>query len=438
MTDLFRTHDRLDRALRNQLLKEALTDGMVLPLLLLWILGAVLLVTIFDVPLLVLVWTLMALGFAAVMLLSTLTSTEMRSLALRFALASILAINDLPSESRTGARATIDQLAEIAGLIGRGAGHEERLFVHARQNLFEVVSLQVQLLSDGFYDPSVRTEVSGEVRRVLMNAKGLLGKGVERGTDGSQRIAAALVKDTQKALSDVTLLIENRDREASTEDRPRHFDGRIIDDVPSLLLDLKTTLEEGFRRASFQDGVSALQQLSIQYERLLLLLQRRREADPFALARVPTLAHEAYHQGLSVLGDALEIVEASTPEDRDRLQREIAGLEQSLAGPANADEVDGARRIREERLQSHRARLQSLREQEFRLEELLHQCGRCEVSLERARADIAALKGESSQLAVTDATETLQRTVDLARGVQHEIRRLTLAQVEQEKEGNDA
>jgi hypothetical protein len=98
-----------------------------------------------------------------------------------------------------------------------------------------------------------------------------------------------------------------------------------------------------------------------------------------------------------------------------------------LAALPSEDEAFGPRHLREERLQSHGERLRDIRDKEFRLDELLHQCGRCEASLDRTRAEVASLKGESSELMVTAVTDTLRRTVDLARGVQSELKRLTSA-----------
>jgi hypothetical protein len=199
----------------------------------------------------------------------------------------------------------------------------------------------------------------------------------------------------------------------------------VIEDIPAELLDVRESLEAAFERIPYPPALEALQQLSSQYELLLLVLGRRRESDPFAMAQLPHLANEAYHQGLSVLQDALEIAEAVRPAEKERLQRETEVLEHELAALQSEDEAFGPRRLREERLQSHRERLRGIRDQEFRLEELLHQCGRCEASLDRTRTEVASLKGESSELMVTEVTDTLRRTVDLARGVQNELKRLT-------------
>ena len=73
---------------------------------------------------------------------------------------------------------------------------------------------------------------------------------------------------------------------------------------------------------------------------------------------------------------------------------------------------------------SHRERLEMIDQQQFRVDELLYQCDRCEASLSRTRIELASLQAGSSDSSVSAVTETLRRTITQAKEVQEEMRRL--------------
>ena len=73
---------------------------------------------------------------------------------------------------------------------------------------------------------------------------------------------------------------------------------------------------------------------------------------------------------------------------------------------------------------SHKERLDMIKQQELRVDKLLYQCDRCEASLHRTRIELASLKTESSETSVSAVTETLQRTINQAKEVQEELKRL--------------
>jgi hypothetical protein len=189
---------------------------------------------------------------------------------------------------------------------------------------------------------------------------------------------------------------------------------------------LRDALEAGFSAVGCEPGLKALQQLTYQYAQLGPALERKRSVAPLAIAQMPYVAEEAYRQGLSVLKDVLDLVEALRSPDRARLEAEAAALEAEI-GALRASEAAAARvRLRQERLRSHRERLAIIKAQELRVEELLGQCERCEASLDRARMELSGLSGESSTAAVTAVTEALRRAVEQARSVQDDMKRLAL------------
>jgi hypothetical protein len=126
------------------------------------------------------------------------------------------------------------------------------------------------------------------------------------------------------------------------------------------------------------------------------------------------------------LSDALELAAAVQSPERTRLAAAAVALESELAAPEAGAMEEARLAMKVEALTSHRERLEIMRQHEFRIEELLHHCGRCEASLDRARMELVALKAESSAASVTAVTATLKRTIEEARSVQDELKRLGL------------
>ena len=58
------------------------------------------------------------------------------------------------------------------------------------------------------------------------------------------------------------------------------------------------------------------------------------------------------------------------------------------------------------------------------MDQLLHQCESCEASLHRTRIEIAALKADTAESSVRALTDTLRMTINQAKEVQEELKRL--------------
>ncbi len=65
-----------------------------------------------------------------------------------------------------------------------------------------------------------------------------------------------------------------------------------------------------------------------------------------------------------------------------------------------------------------------INQQQYQADELLFQCSRCEASLSRTRIELASLQAGSSETSVSAVTESLQRTIDQAKEVQAELKKL--------------
>ena len=187
---------------------------------------------------------------------------------------------------------------------------------------------------------------------------------------------------------------------------------------------LRDALQRGFSNVGSAEGLKALTQLVDEYEELQPALGHKRVTDLPSTSLVPSLAGETYRQGLNVLSDALELMRAARTPDRERLEREITGLEREVEA-LEADESQAERlRIKEDTLASHRQRLGILEQLQLSVDQLLFQAGRCEASLHRTRIELAAIRIGSSETSVDSVTEALRRTIQQAKEVQDELRRL--------------
>ena len=183
-------------------------------------------------------------------------------------------------------------------------------------------------------------------------------------------------------------------------------------------------LRAGFLGINSAAGLKALRNLTREYGQLRLILKQKDEAAPLAVAYIPPLSEETYRQGLSVLADALHLMRAVHSSSQERLEAEIVELEWGIE-TFKQDETQAARvKIREDTVASHKERLEMLKQQQLRVDELLYQSHRCEVSLGRAGIELAALQADGSEANVDMVVDTLQATIDQAREVKEELKRL--------------
>jgi len=191
-------------------------------------------------------------------------------------------------------------------------------------------------------------------------------------------------------------------------------------ELEQLLVDLDT----GFSSVKSAEGLKATRELIYEYEQLQPVLDREKETDPLSVAHIPGLAEGTYRQGLSVLADVLELQRVTHSPDRERLETKTAELEEEIES-SRGDETQAEQLgIKEATIASHKERLDMMKELDLRAEKLLYQCERCEASLHRTRIELASLRAEGSETSVSAVTETLEKTINQAREVQEELRRL--------------
>ena len=247
--------------------------------------------------------------------------------------------------------------------------------------------------------------------------------------DGSSGIGAAAVIAISLVMAATSVVwryaVRYRDEHERLEQRltdVRERERELLEEQQTR--SLRHRLERGFAEAESSAGTRAFEELDQEYARLRPALESGREADPLSVARIPALAAETYRRGLSVLVDALELIEAIRGPRWERLQAEIVELERETA----ASRVDRAPpekvEIRNATLVSHRERIALLDRLQLRVDQLLYQGGRCEASLHRTRIELAAIRAGGSETSVDSVVEALQGTIQQAKEVQEELKRL--------------
>jgi hypothetical protein len=187
---------------------------------------------------------------------------------------------------------------------------------------------------------------------------------------------------------------------------------------------LHTRLIEGFTETRLAEGHYVLRDLDEEFKELQTLVTRRRETDPLTLSYLPTLVDETYRQGLSVLDDSLQLARAtSSPYDR-RLEAEIKELEGKVREIGESQGAEGRIELLCNKIGANRRRLEMIGKERLRLEELLQQARKCEAALHDTRIQVASLKAETGSVSVNAVIETLQKTIDQAKAVQEEMRKL--------------
>ncbi|MCH9015293.1 MAG: hypothetical protein IH877_06355 [Gemmatimonadetes bacterium] len=143
-----------------------------------------------------------------------------------------------------------------------------------------------------------------------------------------------------------------------------------------------------------------------------------------SLSHIPALADETYQQGLNVLSVGLQLSQAIHASNKQRLEHDIEDLEKEIQSLKRngADERRGE--IRVENVASHKDRLDLINNQQTKVDEVLYQCDQCEASLARTRIELASLQAGSLGSSVSSVTETLQKTINQAKDIQEELRRL--------------
>ncbi len=187
---------------------------------------------------------------------------------------------------------------------------------------------------------------------------------------------------------------------------------------------LLQTLKRGFSNNNLDEGLRTLNQLIYEYEQLKPVLRRREATDSLSIVHIPALTEEIYRQGLSVLKNALDLTIAIRSPNKELLAADVSRIEKEIESMREAGAQAARIKIKEAALVSKKDRLTMDKQQELRIDELLHAADRCEASLHRTRIELAALKADSAEASVNAVTETLRRNINHAKEVQEELKKL--------------
>ena len=216
----------------------------------------------------------------------------------------------------------------------------------------------------------------------------------------------------------------NREYARRVDELMDSYDQQESDRGKTEIQQLREDIQIGFSRVNSAEGLKALQELVDEYEQLQPALARGRETDPMAVAHIPGLAEETYRQGLGVLSGCVDLMREIKSPNNEKLRAEVVELEAQIRS-LQGDEAQADRlRILEATMASHKGRLDLIDGQQLRVDGLLHQSDSCEASLHRTRIELAALKADNVEASVSTVTDALQRTINQAKEVQEELRKL--------------
>jgi hypothetical protein len=92
----------------------------------------------------------------------------------------------------------------------------------------------------------------------------------------------------------------------------------------------RETLEAGFSSISSAQGTSVLDELLCEYEQLKSSLGEQRSTDPISVSMIAALNEETYSRGLSVLSDALDLMNVIHTPGREKLEMEYLEIENEI------------------------------------------------------------------------------------------------------------
>ena len=435
--------------LRNELARRVFQYTFSGPLLLLWSLGLLTFIAVFERPLFALVWSgaMVSLGF--LMAADYLRTPKVHERLIRSIVQKKFPPHELAACSlQTGGRDEVAVFTEITLKIfqierERGTDVQLRRLIpltHKMVSLLRDSAREAEELERGLNltkgatpegevlnagkpagGPSNRQESMENIRREAEQARFSMNDIVQHLETLMLRVFqvaqlpgdpvrnSELVREAQEMVMRLTREAESRraDRYASVE-----------------VQQTREALDAGFSEINSSEGLRAVQRLVYEYAQLQLILNRERATDSPASARISLAVEETYRAGLGLLHDLLDVMRTAHPSERRRLEDEVIELEKNIALLRSDKSQKGAVALMEANMNSRLERLELMQKQQLRIDELLHLAGRCEESLNLTRMELAGLKTADSEMSVKEATESLRKTIDQAKEVREELKKL--------------
>jgi len=208
-------------------------------------------------------------------------------------------------------------------------------------------------------------------------------------------------------------------------------------------LRLRQRLLEGLDRLrsdEASEGAQALRGLALEFESIKALVERWTDRPPGILeSLLPSLAEDAYRNGVSALSDALELFEETEGPAHERIVNQLAEIDERLGRNTYVD--IRARHRDEQRRDSNLRLLARHNESRQRGCDLVFEAERCTAALTEARIELASAHAGDTEVDVDAVVRSLEQTIQRVREVQDELRRLgheeRPSQEEREHEGDD-
>ncbi len=190
------------------------------------------------------------------------------------------------------------------------------------------------------------------------------------------------------------------------------------------------TIEERCRQAKFPQGAQAARELKQAYTRLELFLKEKfREKKDMTAQRFLILAEESYYQAVQFLDKALSLFLALAQMDEGKLEKELQVWEKELKDLEKDNRKDDGHKALvgqalQEKIRSHRKRLELFEERKKTLNQVLAQCEILEATLDSAYLEVLDLIEGEVELKNKDVAGSLERAVAAARRVEDRLRGL--------------
>ncbi len=192
-------------------------------------------------------------------------------------------------------------------------------------------------------------------------------------------------------------------------------------------------IEQECKDAGFSEGEAAARELREAYTRLARFLKDKfQKRQSMSAQRFLVLAGESYDQGMSFLTKALSLYQALDEMDQKKLkkelkawEREVERLQKKTGNEGNEDEhAQLVIQALDEKIRSHRRRLDLFDERGKTLKQVLAQCEILEATLDSAYLEVVDLLEDRRQVKRESVAGNLERAVTAARKVENRLRGL--------------
>ena len=436
---------------RNELTRRVFQYTFSGPLALVWSLGLVAFLIVFGRPLFALVWTGVMVSLGFLMAADYLRNPKVRDRLIRSIVQKRFPACEVANGSlQAGAQDEVSVFTEITlkiFQIERQRGPDAYLrrmipLTHTMVSLISDFAREAEELERGLSlakhsEPGDRAllacnpeahAVAGQRHESIEYIRREVEQARFAAEDIVQHLRTVMLKvfQTEQLPKDLGRNLEiARETEETVKRLLQQAESRRADRYASAeVQQTREALDAGFSEINSSEGLRAVQRLVYEYAQLQPILDRARATDSTAFSRISLAVEETYRAGLGLLHDLLDLMRTAHPSERRRLEDEIIELEKNIALLRSDKSQKGGVKLMEANMNFRLERLELMQKQQWRVEELLHLAGRCEESLNRTRMELAGLKTADSEMSVKETTESLRKTIDQAKEVQEELKKL--------------